>query len=147
MIRPMVLADLPQVRLLARELGYEVSLEDVSERFNALQADSNYAFLVYVHDGEVVGWIQVSKEAANLLFAERIEIAALIVTQKCRSNGIGKKLVRKAEEWGIDQGYSLVRVRSNVTRSDAHRFYVREGYELKKTGHYFEKKIGGISPA
>jgi hypothetical protein len=32
-------------------------------------------------------------------------------------------------------------VSSRVTREGAHRFYVREGYELSKTSHVFAKPL------
>ena len=58
-----------------------------------------------------------------------------------RGQGIGKILLKQAEEWAREKSIPLVRIRSNVKREDTRRFYLREGYELSKIANFFTKKI------
>ncbi len=135
----MIEPDLKEVVDLAGELGYELSREDAANRFDQLRAHRDYAFFVAVRDGEVVGWIQVNRDADSLLLGSRGDVAALVVDQRFRSSGIGKLLLERAEAWALEQGLRVLRVRSSVRREAAHRFYLREGYALLKTGHTFQK--------
>lgn len=76
----------------------------------------------------------------ELADCEGAEILALSVDENNRSNGIGAALLRTAEEWAREQGARRVRVRSNVIRKDAHRFYEREEYAPVKDQRVFEKR-------
>jgi GNAT superfamily N-acetyltransferase len=69
------------------------------------------------------------------------EIGGLVVTAPARRNGVGKELVRRAELWAASQGARRMVVRSNAVREDAHRFYLRESYQRKKTSAVFEKPL------
>jgi len=46
-----------------------------------------------------------------------------------------------AEQWARVHGFALMRVRSNVVRERAHRFYEREGYARVKTQAVFRKAL------
>ncbi len=133
--------DLSRVVVLAGELGYEVTLQDASHRFGRLHGHGDYAFFVATQDSEVVGWIQVCRDTESLLVGPRADIGALVIDQRFRSSGFGKLLLTRAEAWAKEQGLSVVRVRSSIRREGAHRFYLREGYALLKTGHTFQKDL------
>jgi GNAT superfamily N-acetyltransferase len=68
-------------------------------------------------------------------------IGGLVVAEGMRRQGIGRKLCLRAEEWGWENGAERMRVTSRSTRTDAHRFYVRDGYEVVKTSLVFEKSL------
>ncbi len=137
----MMESDMVRVVVLAGELGYELSLEDAANRFGRLRGHRDYAFFVAIINEEVVGWIQVNRDTEALLLGPRADIAALVVDQRMRSSGIGKLLLKEAEAWARDQGLYEIRVRSSIRREGAHRFYLREGYCLLKTGHTFQKTL------
>ncbi|HEY1681700.1 MAG TPA: GNAT family N-acetyltransferase [Candidatus Tumulicola sp.] len=96
---------------------------------------------IYVGEiqSNVVGFIAVEMRD-ELADCEGAEILALSVDENNRSNGIGAALLRTAEEWAREQGARRVRVRSNVIRKDAHRFYEREEYAPVKDQRVFEKR-------
>jgi hypothetical protein len=50
-------------------------------------------------------------------------------------------LLAAAEAWAREQGFASMRVRSNVLRERAHRFYLREGYLEKKRQAVFLKRF------
>jgi GNAT superfamily N-acetyltransferase len=141
-ITEMMKADLNRVAELSAQLGYPSTLEQVESRFRKMSQLSGYAmFVAKDESGKVLGWIQINEETAALVMDSKAEIGALVVDENYRSQKIGALLVARAEQWAQDQGLSLIRVRSNIIREKAHRFYLREGYSLKKTGHIFTKQI------
>ena len=57
------------------------------------------------------------------------------------STGVGAALLAVAEDWARAQGFSTMRLRSNVIRERAHRFYEREGYRRIKSQAVFRKPL------
>lgn len=142
MIRQMHLEDVPEIQKLIEQFGVPCTENEVHDRFTEVSRLSTHALFVATTDtGKPVGLVQVNAEQATLLFGLRSEITLLVVDANYRSNGIGKALVAKAEEWAKSKGLPLMRIRSNIHREDAHRFYKREGYELQKSWHLFTKSI------
>ena len=68
-----------------------------------------------------------------------VVIGGLVVDREYRKQGIGRRLLVRAEEWAAQQGCSLVRLWSNVKRVEAHGFYERAGYTNLKTQYSFAK--------
>lgn len=56
-----------------------------------------------------------------------------------RGKGIGKAMVEHAEALARERGVALIQLTSNRIRLDAHRFYLREGYEQSHLG--FKKML------
>ena len=73
-----------------------------------------------------------------------MQVVGLVVGEGQRGRGIGSLLLRDAEAWARTVGVCQLRVRSNVTRTRAHGFYLRAGYTLVKTSHLFVKAIGEV---
>jgi ribosomal protein S18 acetylase RimI-like enzyme len=134
--------DLQAVAKLAAQLGYPNSVEEVEKRFSEIHKQEDYALFVAKSDAnEVLGWVQINAESTSLLVGPRADVAALVVDEKCRSQGIGRALTQIAEKWAQSKHLTLIRVRSNISRQEAHRFYQREGYDLSKTAYMFTKTL------
>jgi ribosomal protein S18 acetylase RimI-like enzyme len=58
-----------------------------------------------------------------------------------RRRGVGRRLVDGAEAWARERGLSSMRLRSRVTRVEAHAFYRRLGYEPVKQQLQFRKAL------
>ena len=58
-----------------------------------------------------------------------------------RGKGGGGRLLGRAEELAREAGCNCLELDSAFHRTDAHRFYEREGYT--KTGNTFEKELAG----
>jgi GNAT superfamily N-acetyltransferase len=141
-IEKMSFGDLVSVTQLAAQLGYPNSLVEIQTRFLKMENDPCYALFVSKDENEkITGYIQVNREPHTLLAETRSEVAALIVDENVRSNGIGAALLVAAENWAKENGITLMRVRSNVKRQDAHRFYERHLYKIKKSWHLFTKNL------
>lgn len=141
-VRPLAAADLPAVRDLAAQLGYEATLGELAERLPPLEHSPSHAVLVADDSGSIAGWIHVEASHA-LIHAPCAEIVSLVVDDGRRGRGVGALLVRAAEAWARSRGLNRIRVRCRVEREDAHRFYEREGFALEKTQRVFTKGLAG----
>lgn len=142
-LRPMRREDAAEVAVLAGQLGYPATTEEVARRFDLLSGRPDLVALV-AEDGEgrLLGWIEAHAEP--LLESDPIPvIGGLVVRDGARGLGVGKVLLAAVEAWAEEHGFPGIRVRSNVVRERAHRFYERAGYARTKTQHNFTKPLGG----
>jgi GNAT superfamily N-acetyltransferase len=142
LIRPVRLEDAAEIAELSGQLGYPVSVSEMSGRLSRALDDPDYGITVAEStDGSLLGWIGM--EFRFLLeLGEEVEIVGLVVRQGARRLGIGKALLAAAEEWARRRGQESIRVRSNVTRPESHPFYERMGYARVKTQHCYRKPLG-----
>jgi GNAT superfamily N-acetyltransferase len=132
-IREAILSDTPTLADLANQLGYPCTSDQMAVRLELLSGRSGNGVLVAEDEsGTVVGWLHLS----GMYFLESAafaEVLGLIVDKEHRGKGIGKQLLDGAARWAMEHGYNKLRVRSNLIREDAHRFYEREGFRRVKT--------------
>ncbi|MER6158456.1 GNAT family N-acetyltransferase [Streptomyces sp. NPDC001868] len=140
-IRPATKDDVPEiVAMLADDpLGAQrESPDDLTPYFTALErlsGDPNQHVVVAVRGGRVVGTLQLtiipglSRRGSTRSIIEGVRVHA-----DERGSGLGSRLI----EWAVDssrhQGCQLVQLTSDVTRTDAHRFYERLGFEATHVG-------------
>ena len=140
-IRPAVADDVPAVvAMLADDpLGAQrESPDDLSPYLAALErlnGDPNQHVMVAVREGRVVGTLQLtvipglSRKGATRSLIEGVRVHA-----DERGSGLGTRLI----EWAIDesrrQECQLVQLTSDVTRTDARRFYERLGFTASHVG-------------
>lgn len=133
--------DVPEiVAMLADDpLGAErESSDDLAPYFTALErlsGDPNQHVMVAVRAGRVVGTLQLTIiPGLSRRGSTRSIIEGVRVHTDERGSGLGTRLI----EWAIDssraQGCQLVQLTSDVTRTDAHRFYERLGFEATHVG-------------
>lgn len=137
-VRPIEPRDATAVSLLIQELGYKRSPQSVLEWIAGLDTSGGQTALVACAGSEIVGWIEVSVQR-RLQSAPFALIGGLVVKEGFRGKGIGRRLCQHAEVWGWNHSAERVRVTSRSSRTDAHRFYTRDGYEVVKTSLVFEK--------
>jgi GNAT superfamily N-acetyltransferase len=127
---------------LFAQLGYPNNAATIEEMLSRVM-DRRQIF-VSEHHASVVGFIAVEIRD-ELADCEGAEILALVVDETVRGAGIGAALLAAAEGWADERGARRIRVRSNVIREDAHRFYEREKYAPVKDQRVFEKRTLGES--
>lgn len=127
---------------LSRQLGYPATREEIAARVEALAASSLDAVFVAARGaGErVIGWLHVFGRTM-IESAPYAEIGGLVVDESERGRGVGRALVAQAESWASEHGYKTIRVRSNVVREDAHRFYAARSYRMTKQQGVFVKDL------
>ncbi|HLT45938.1 MAG TPA: GNAT family N-acetyltransferase [Rubricoccaceae bacterium] len=133
--------DLDALAALAGQLGYPSTPDEASSRLRLLTAhpDLHAVYVAEVGDA-VAGWVHVFV-GARLESDPFAEIGGLVVDERHRGAGVGEALVREAERWARGRGMAQLRVRSNVVRKRAHRFYEREGFERLKEQVVFQKRL------
>ncbi len=133
--------DYPALADLAGQLSYPSTSEEISRRLDAMNGSAEHAvFLAEMPGGEIAGWIAVCV-LRGLEVNPRGEVTGLVVSERFRSQEVGKHLLARAEQWTREQGLDAIGLRSNVIRDRAHAFYLREGYQHTKTQKTFRKDL------
>jgi GNAT superfamily N-acetyltransferase len=141
--RPADGADAAALSRLSGELGDPVEPAVLAARLAAVAGGPAEAVFVAERsaDVRVVGWIHVC--AVRSLETEPFaEIRGLIVDRECRRAGIGAALVAAAAAWARGRGLRALRVRTNVVREDARKFYSGAGFKLVKTQDVYALALG-----
>jgi GNAT superfamily N-acetyltransferase len=140
-VRPARPDDFARMAELSGQFGYPSTAEEVARRLAGMQNSTEHAvFVAPLGDGEIAGWIGVFVSRSVEADA-RAEISGLVVDQNYRSQGIGLRLLERAEEWAREKGCRAIGLRSNVIRDRAHAFYERSGYQHVKTQKSFRKSL------
>ena len=142
-IRRLTVDDAEAAAELSSQLGYPSSPGDLRKRIEELSHTTDrvaFAAVVDGQDGRMVGWIDAAMER-HLQSPASAVIGGLVVREDMRGQGVGRRLCIEVEEWARSQSVPLVRVRSQIKREDAHRFYLRDGYRKVKTSLVFEKPV------
>ncbi|AZM90069.1 MULTISPECIES: GNAT family N-acetyltransferase [Streptomyces] len=140
-IRPATQADLPDiVAMLADDpLGAtRESPDDLAPYAAALKRltdDPHQHVVVAVRAERVVGTLQLtivpglSRKGTTRSIIEGVRVHA-----DERGSGLGTRFVEWAVERSRQEGCALVQLTSDVTRTDAHRFYERLGFTASHVG-------------
>ena len=137
-------ADLPAIiRLLAddmlgrsRETVSDPPAKKYLDAFDAIDRDSNQLLAVMVDGSEVVATLQLTfLPGLARRGALRGQIESVRVASTRRGEGLGERLF----DWAIAEcrrrGCSVVQLTAYRSRSDAHRFYDRLGFEPSHIGY------------
>ena len=140
-IRRAVLTDAAALAELTTQLGYAADPAALQRRLAQVRNDAHAEILVAADaDDRILGWTHVAGRT-SLEDEPFAELCGLIVAERARTRGIGAQLLDAAETWARRNGYPKLRVRSNVVRERAHRFYLREGYFEVKRQVVFDKAL------
>ncbi|MFJ8667901.1 GNAT family N-acetyltransferase [Streptomyces sp. NPDC093600] len=140
-IRPATAEDLPDiVAMLADDpLGAQrespSDLTPYTAAFERLARDPNQHLIVAVSSGRIVGTLQLTViPGLSRRGATRSIIEGVRIHSEERGSGLGSQLIEWAVEESRRQGCQLVQLTSDATRTDAHRFYERLGFEASHLG-------------
>lgn len=120
---------LGQVREQTDDLTpYEVAWDE-------MQLDPNTEMLVLDLEGRVVGMatLTYSRQLAQQGL-RRCTVESVRVASDLRGQGLGQALIQSCLDMARARGCGLVQLSSSSSRSDAHRFYQRLGFEASHTG-------------
>lgn len=129
-VRRAVAADAVAVEALYRQLVTNSSVQVLPERLAELARDPATCLLVAERHDEVCGTLLLSL-CADVMFGHQpfAVIENLVVDEVCRGARIGERLLRHAEACCRDAGCSKIMVMNAVGRTDAHRFFERQGFD------------------
>ncbi len=129
-IRVAVSADAGEIAELGNQLGYDLGTPETAERIRRVLARNDQLVFVAEVNRVIVGWVHAF-----------VLIGGLVVDKNHRRQGIAGMLMASAEQWARERGCFVVRLTSSSTRTAAHRFYERIGYEHIKTQYAFVKAL------
>jgi GNAT superfamily N-acetyltransferase len=78
-------------------------------------------------EDQLVGVASVYLDILSVRFGRRASIEDLAVHPGWRSRGVGSSLLAAARAWAYEKGADYVFLESGLARTEAHRFYLREG--------------------
>lgn len=139
-IKVAVAADAGEIAELGNQLGYHLGTPETADRIRRILSRDDQRVFVAEVNRVLVGW-------AHAIFAEYFEseafvlIGGLVVDKNHRRQGIAGMLMASAEQWARERGCVIIRLSSSSTRTGAHRFYERIGYEHIKTQYAFIKAL------
>jgi len=141
-IRRAVPDDAPRVAQLAADLGYTISSDSVGTAIDRLQSGEGAIFVADASE-HLTGWIHIYR--SHVVQTEPFaEVGGLVVDPSNRGDGVGRRLLEAAERWASANDLAMVRVRSNIVRSNAHHFYERSGFDVEKTSYTFIKSLNDV---
>jgi GNAT superfamily N-acetyltransferase len=101
--------------------------ERARERLTEAIASPRSAILVAEDGGALIGLCSAYLDIDSVRFGPRCWVEDLAVDPERRSEGAGAKLLGAARDWARAAGASHLELDSGLARTDAHRFYEREG--------------------
>lgn len=140
LIRCAVESDFAALAKLGREaMGYEESTEAlVQEKLQKVLKKDYERVFVAECGGEVVGFVH-AEEYEVLYYPAMVNILGLAVDETFRRLGIAAKLMAAVEDWARENGIKEIRLNSGISRTDAHGFYRKNGFDDEKEQKRFLK--------
>lgn len=139
-IRRAQLSDAAEMARLAIQLGYPITVAELTQRLAALLPNERHCIAVAVSGARMLGRVHV-EHRSGIEAGERAELMALVVDADARRGGVGRELVAVAEQWALSRGLTSLVVRSNAARELSHPFYLALGYSRDKTQHVYSKEL------
>jgi ribosomal protein S18 acetylase RimI-like enzyme len=121
-------ADAPRLVPLMRELGYEVTAAQLTERLGALATSTADQVLVATAGAALVGCIGCHVLEPLHAPGRLGRITVLIVAATHQRQGIGARLVAAADAFFRSAACVRVEVTSGSQRAAAHAFYTAQGF-------------------
>lgn len=125
-------SDFEALARLAEELGRPQLTESnrglLRRVFDILRSDPNAVFMVAQADGEIIGAIRVQIRYRLNFAHPEAWISDFIVTEKQRSRGVGRTLLRNAIRVARERQCVRLLLESGYQRVHAHALYLSDGF-------------------
>ena len=151
-LRTATVADVPEIvaLLAADQLGATrdgidsaADLDRYERAFRDIDSDPAHLLVVAEADDKIVGTMQLSfLPGLARRGALRAQIEAVRVADDYRGRGLGAQMFGWAIEEASRRGCALVQLTSDKSRTAAHRFYQRLGFEASHDG--LKLKLAGL---
>ncbi|MFQ5945421.1 MAG: GNAT family N-acetyltransferase [Anaerolineae bacterium] len=104
------------------------------ERVNRIKGEEgspNDAFVARSEDGEMAGYVWVMEESSDAAARRQAVVLDLFVAEAFRGQGLEKRLLRVAEDWGKIRGCVEVGVTLAAHHEEARHLYESQGYSTQ----------------
>ena len=125
LVRP---EDGPAIATLLDQLGYPATKTFIRSKIDNILNDPNATLLVAEDNGVVIAFIAINFITQLGLEGDFARISYFAVSDEYRSKGIGRELEARCEALARERNCDRIEVHCSDYRTDAHRFYARQGY-------------------
>ena len=116
------------IAMLLDQLGYPGTEAFISGKIDTITHDPNATLLIAEDHGAVVAFLSINFITQLGLEGDFARISYFAVSDKYRGKGIGRELEARCEELARARKCDRIEVHCSDYRTDAHRFYARQGY-------------------
>lgn len=138
-IRKAVIEDWKQISSLLDQLDYSNTESFIKEKLEALLRNPNEELLIFEESNQVIAFISMHFIPQLALKGDFARISYFAVDQHIRSKGLGRKIEEYCTNLAIERKCDRIEVHCHSRRTDAHRFYMRQGYS--ESPKYFIKML------
>ena len=121
-------SDSESIAALLGELGFPTANLEVVERLKLVESSSSDVVFVAEVEEQVVAFLSLHVIPYFNIGRPVGRVSALVVSDSVQQRGIGRKLMKAAEDLATELGCVAVEVTSANFRKGAHEFYTRLGY-------------------
>jgi GNAT superfamily N-acetyltransferase len=131
-------SDIDRIAYFAKKLNPEKSIEELTLSINEMFSFNNYhCFGLY--SGEKIVGISSCWVTVRFYSGKQIELDNVIIDDKSRSSGFGRKFLELIEVWAKENGCKTIELNTYVQNSRSHKFYFNQGYSI--LGFHFQKYL------
>ena len=118
---------------------------DTQQSFKLIEGLKNHPSRLILFaelDGELIGLANCFVNFATFTCKPFINIHDIVVQEKCRNKGVGRKLMNGIQAHAISMGCSKITLEVREDNDNAQHLYKSLGYkECKPVMHFLEKKL------
>jgi GNAT superfamily N-acetyltransferase len=134
-IAALIMLGAPTQTMSPAEIEAESAHHDYLDAFAQIEASAHNALFVAEQAGAVMGTFQVTLIPGLVARGRlRAKFESVHVAPEHRGQGIGAIMIAHALAFARESGAGMAELTSNKSRTDAHRFYVRLGFEQSHEG-------------
>ena len=117
---------------------------DTASLLRQIEAQREFGYrIAYVEANGKVVCVAGFVVAMKLAWGRHVYVDDLVTAAHHRSSGAGALLIDWLKAWALEQGCAQLHLDSGVQRFGAHRFYLREGFDI--TSHHFAMELSPAS--
>lgn len=140
LVRPATAQDAAGVATLLGVLGYPCDRAEAAARLRAIEDEPDQQILVADRHGCLLGLLALDLMYYLPLGARTCRITALVVADSEQRRGVGRLLLREAEQRARQAGAARIELTSATHRHEAHEFYRACGFG--ESALRFLKRLG-----
>lgn len=144
-IRKAQISDGEKISELLDQLGYPQTTSFINEKIEFMLRCPDALLFVYEYEGRVAAFISMHFIPQIALEGDFARISYFAVDTQYRSQGIGHEILEFCSKLAWERKCDRIEVHSHKRRTDAHRFYLREGFE-ESPKHFFKSLIYEVEP-
>lgn len=131
--------DTQAIGSLLAQMEHPTAESLVAEKLALLIGHPDHELIVYELEDQVVAFMSIHFVPQIAYTGDFAMVSYFAVDDQLRSRGLGKEMEERCVELAKERGCNRIELHSSIRRTDAHRFYLRQGYvEFPK---YFSKKL------